>query len=72
MVRTIAGVDRARALPGVVDVGVDAAPGEDVAPLRSSRDRAGHVVAQGSTRAEAQAAATRALAAIRIETMPAS
>ncbi len=59
------GLGEARALPGVELAYSYRAPGTQIAPLLRGPDRAGFVLASGATRAEAEAAARAAEAAIR-------
>ena len=66
-VRAVVGVAAARAVPGVEEVAVDVRPGDRVRPLRSSWDRAGHVLAAAPSPAAAAEAARRAAGRIRIE-----
>lgn len=67
-VRSISGVDDARALPGVDDAEVFVAPGGRVLPLTDSAKRAAYVLCHGHSRAEATARADDALARIHIDT----
>ncbi len=60
----VEGVAQARALPGVVDVQVSAAPGQSLPRWRSSWDRAGNVVATGATPGEAALIAEQAVGLI--------
>ncbi len=64
----IEGLDRARALPGIVAAEVYVAVGGTVFPLTDGSKRAGHVLAVGSDRSEADERARRAAQMIRIET----
>ena len=61
----VEGLDEARALPGVELAYSYRAPGAVIEPLLRGPDRAGFVLASGATRAEAEAAARAAEAAIR-------
>ena len=60
---------QARALPGVVDVHVSAAPGQSLPRWRSSWDRAGNVVATGATPDEAVVTAEQAAGLIDFRSM---
>jgi biotin carboxylase len=61
----VEGLEEARALPGVELAYSYRAPGALIEPLLRGPDRAGFVLATGATRAEAEAAARSAEAAIR-------
>ncbi len=67
-VRAVRGLDAARALPGVVDAQAYVEPGGTVHPLTDGAKRAGHVLAHGASRAEAEARAAAAMALIEIDT----
>ncbi|WP_406095227.1 ATP-grasp domain-containing protein [Streptomyces sp. NBC_01013] len=62
------GEDAATGLPGVCEVVVTAAPGDTVAPVRSSSDRVGYVIATGADSDEALGRARRAATAIVVRT----
>ncbi|MFI7677440.1 ATP-grasp domain-containing protein [Actinophytocola sp. NPDC049390] len=66
-VGAITGVDEARAQPGVVGVYLDVAPGDTIREVRSSRDRAGSVVARAADAATATDLAARAAERIRFQ-----
>lgn len=66
VVRYIGGTDLARKAQGVREVTVTVALDDTVAPLRSSWDRIGHVVATGPTGQDAEARAAHATALITI------
>jgi biotin carboxylase len=68
VVTRIDGVAAAAGRAGVIDVSVDVAPGDRVAPLRSSDDRPGYVLAVGESTVAACAAADLAHADVRITT----
>jgi biotin carboxylase len=68
-VERIAGVERARSMPGVDDAQVFVREGGQVKPLTDSAKRAAYVLAHGTTRAQAVARADEALHCIRIETL---
>lgn len=61
----VEGLAEARAMPGVELAYSYRSPGAQIAPLLRGPDRAGFVLASGATRAEAEAAARGAEAAIR-------
>ncbi|CED91461.1 ATP-grasp domain-containing protein [Actinomyces succiniciruminis] len=67
VLRAFHGVEEARAVPGVDAVITLAQPGEAIAPLHSSTDRLGVVVASAPDRVTAVAACERARDLIRIE-----
>jgi biotin carboxylase len=52
-VRSITGLDRVLASPGVLDAGVYFGPGATIGPLRVDADRRGYVIATGATAADA-------------------
>ena len=54
-VRAIEGLDEARALEGVLDLGLTFAVGDTLAPPADDRSRHMHVIAAGSSTAEAAA-----------------
>ncbi|MGZ3472913.1 MAG: ATP-grasp domain-containing protein [Polyangiales bacterium] len=70
IVRAVEGLDRARALPGIVEAGVFIPVGGEVFPLTDSAKRAGYVLAHASSRQEVLARADQALAAIELRTEP--
>jgi biotin carboxylase len=63
------GVEKARAVDGIVDVRVYRPPGHDFGPLRTGADRAGAVIAVGGTRDEALARADVAAGTVHFETV---
>jgi len=67
-VTRISGLEDARAVSGVVAAEVYVEVGATVHPLTDGSKRAGHVLAFGKDRGEAEERASRALGAIRIET----
>lgn len=67
VVGAITGVDEARARPGVVGVYLDVAPGDTIREVRSSRDRAGSVVARAADAATATVLASSAAERIRFQ-----
>jgi biotin carboxylase len=70
VVTAVEGIGAAAAVDGVRDVVVDVRVGDEVGEVRSSDDRAGHVVVTGDTVARAEAAAARALAEISVAVEP--
>ena len=66
-VSAVAGLDRADALPGIIEVSCTAKTAERRRQHHSFRDRVGHVISLGETAAEAAAAAETARRAIRID-----
>jgi biotin carboxylase len=65
---SIAGVDEALRVEGVLDARVYRRPGWRFGPFRRGADRAGFVLARGDSRDDALARADRAAALIRLET----
>jgi biotin carboxylase len=63
------GLEAARSMPGVIAAEVYVEPGGTVLPLTDGSKRAGHVLAVGADRDQANARATHAANAIRIETV---
>jgi biotin carboxylase len=70
-VEAVLGLDPARQQPGIVDVAVYVKPEGRVHPLTDGSKRAGHVLAYGSNRPEAEANAARAMGMLSIVTVPA-
>ncbi len=68
-VASVHGLEKARSMPGVIAAEVYVEPGGTVFPLTDGSKRAGHVLAVGKDRDEADARATSAAAVIRIETV---
>lgn len=68
IVRSVSGVDRALARPGVVEGGVFIPVGGEVFPLTDSAKRAGYVLAHAKSRNEVLATADAALSDITLET----
>jgi cysteine synthase A len=66
----VAGVDQARAVPGVRRVSVPLRPGVQVSPPRSGEDRVGHVIAGGPDQRSVDASLNRATNLIRIALVP--
>jgi biotin carboxylase len=69
-VERISGLDAARAMPGVVAAETYVREGGHVLPLTDGSKRAGHVLAFGSDRMEAELRARRAAEMIEILTVP--
>jgi biotin carboxylase len=67
-VRSVDGLDEARAAEGIDDAQVFVTPGGRVMPLTDSAKRAAYVLAHGGTREEAMARADASLQRLRIET----
>jgi len=63
--RCVGGLDRARAIPGVVEVAFSRQVGEYVGDIANSSDRVGHVIAQAQTSGAAVEACRRAIDLIR-------
>jgi biotin carboxylase len=70
-VQSIAGLEEARRTPGIEDVVVTVSPGDKIAPPTHSGCTAAMVLATGKTVAAARIHAAAALAALKIETVPA-
>jgi len=66
-VRRTGGVAAAAAVPGVVDVAIDARPGQRVGGTGSFLDRVGHVISAAPTGVAARTAAERALALLELD-----
>ena len=66
-VRRTGGVAAAAAVPGVVDVGIAARPGQQVGGTGSFLDRVGHVIAAGPTADAVRTAAETALALLELD-----
>ncbi|MGB8166686.1 MAG: ATP-grasp domain-containing protein [Chthoniobacteraceae bacterium] len=67
-VRSISGVEAARAVPGITDLEIYCREGDTVRPLASGGDRVGHIIAMSDTRAVALAAVREAERTLQIET----
>jgi biotin carboxylase len=64
----VRGIGRVRVTaPGVVDLEIGAGVGDRVRPLRSNRDRFGHVLTRAPRPAEAEALAERVMAELAVE-----
>jgi len=70
IVRSISGVEKAKTLPGVVDVGVTRKPGDRIGELVNSLERSGYAVVAGKDRAEAIARADVVERTIAFEVEP--
>ncbi|MGI5242093.1 ATP-grasp domain-containing protein [Dactylosporangium sp. CA-139066] len=68
VVADVSGIDVAERSEGVHQVAVTAKPGSTVAPLTSSWERVGHVIATGPTGPDAEDRAARAAALIAVST----
>jgi len=68
IVRSIEGLEAARAVPGVEEVQLEVRAGDRVTDLRSSLDRVGHVIASGPDAPSADAAVLRAAALVDVRT----
>src|SRR5206468_2257885 len=66
---SVAGIDAARAVEGVLDVRIYREPGFRLRPLRTGSDRAGAVLAVGASRTQAVARARRAARLVRFDTV---
>jgi biotin carboxylase len=67
VVRAVHGVEEVRSMPDILDVEVFARPGESIRPLSIGLDRAGFIIAGGSTRNAAVELAHRAESMIWFE-----
>lgn len=67
-VTNISGIEEAKKMPGVYEVVVETKVGEQVAPLHSSNDRIGHVIATGKDTKEAWERAEAAFKKISVIT----
>jgi biotin carboxylase len=70
VIRAIRGVDEARALPGVLELGVTRRPGDVLGPLVDSLQRSGFAVVAGRTRQEAMRRADAVFETVRFELDP--
>ncbi len=68
VVSEIRGADAVRAMPGFAELRLSVKPGDRVHPIRSSDDRAGHVIASGRDVSEAVERCERMLREIHIVT----
>jgi glycine hydroxymethyltransferase len=67
----VKGVHEAQNLPGVVRIECKLHSGEELGPLRESKERQGYVLAMATSSEEAWMLATRALSEIQVEVRPA-
>ncbi len=67
-VRTVTGLERARAVPGVTEVRITVVEGDMIAATTNSWQRAGHVIATASDAQQAAELARQGCEAIQIET----
>jgi biotin carboxylase len=70
IIRAIHGVDEARALPGVLDLGITRRPGDVLGPLADSLQRSGFAVVAGRTRQEAMHRADAVFKTVQFELDP--
>jgi S-sulfo-L-cysteine synthase (3-phospho-L-serine-dependent) len=70
VVRRIAGVELARRVPGVVDVGLEVGVGRTVRPLGDAHDRVAYALARGDTTYQACRSAEVALDQLQVDTVP--
>ncbi|MFF4306854.1 ATP-grasp domain-containing protein [Streptomyces sp. NPDC001601] len=68
VVTTVTGLDDARRLQGVVEVGLELARGEAIRAWENNLDRAGFVVCEGRNHGEVEERLDRAVSAIRLVT----
>jgi L-aminoacid ligase-like protein len=66
-VRSVSGLERVRAFPGVVQADVFLSEGEEVRPVRLDGDRRGYVIAVGETSLEALERAEAACRLLDVE-----
>jgi hypothetical protein len=66
----IEGLEEARAVEGVHDIFMTLTVGDEIQPLRSNIGKAGHIIAYGNSRREAEEAAQTAKECIIIQTEP--
>lgn len=65
--RRVAGLERARAMPGVASAEVYVRPGDRIHPLTDGSKRAGHVLAHGADREDAEQRARAAMEIVSFE-----
>jgi biotin carboxylase len=70
VIRAIRGVDEARALPGVLELGITRRPGDVLGPLADSLQRSGFAVVAGRTRQEAMRRADAVSKTVQFELDP--
>ena len=66
-IKSISGVEKARAIPGVKQITFTKTVGDSSTPIQSSNDRIGFVISQAATAAEAVKICKKAIAAVKIE-----
>ncbi|MDU2709290.1 MAG: lactate dehydrogenase, partial [Finegoldia magna] len=66
-VKSILRLDDAKKLPGIVEIEICVKEGDNISEIKNSRDRIGHVIAEGENENEAIANAERAINMIKIE-----
>ena len=64
IIKAITGIEEAKKIPGIVEIGTLKNVGDEATPLRKSSDRLGYVIAQMDTPEEAIASAEKALSLI--------
>jgi biotin carboxylase len=69
-VRSVGGLERARAFPGVVEAELFLTPGDVIRPVQRDGDRKGFVIARGDTNLEALERAEAAATLIDVEVEP--
>jgi biotin carboxylase len=70
VIRAVHGVDEARALPGVLELGITRRPGDVLGPLVDSLQRSGFAVVAGRTRQEAMRRADAVFKTVQFELDP--
>jgi biotin carboxylase len=70
VIRAIHGVEEARALPGVLELGITRRPGDVLGPLADSLQRSGFAVVAGATRQEAMRRADAVSRTVQFELDP--
>jgi hypothetical protein len=68
--RALHGVEEARALPGVLELGITRRPGDVLGPLADSLQRSGFAVVAGATRQEAMRRADAVSRTVQFELDP--
>lgn len=66
-IKSITRLDDAKKLPGIVEIEICVKEGDNISEIKNSRDRIGHVIAEGDNEIEAIANAERAIKMIKIE-----
>jgi biotin carboxylase len=67
VVSAVRGIDEAGSVPGVIDVCVEAAPGDMIGQVRDGRSRPGHLLVSGQTREDVQRVIARVRDLVRID-----